>query len=302
MSAAEQFISTSEIASAPARPRFDPFRVLTSSERRRQLDGYLAFLRERDGEMDFPRRTLARREAYFADLSGRPVVWQGEAAVDGFYQHLHKVGKPPLDARTLWLLAAAKANQMESYGVEGEVAKWLRRGYSREDEVVLYDLLEEQYHSRILLEVCRTAGLGGVHLAKPDWLARALLHVMQHFPDRIRFVLITCGEILGCIVFQVLLENCHLFAEEPEVEERLRSLLSEILLDETGHVLYCRAHLPGFGLRVAEALIPWVTGFMMKDVPELRSLGLDQRELARRTRMGIEIPPEFDWLERDPPS
>ncbi len=291
-----------EALCADAAPRrFDPFRILSPAERRAQLDGYHRFLRERDGELDFPRRILTRRETYFRALERERVAWEGAMDVDAFYQHLHRVGAPPLDARTTWLLAAAKANQMESYGVEGEIEKWVRRGYGDEDEIVLYDLIEEQYHSRILVEVCHAGGLGGVRLSKPDWLIRAIIHVMQHFPDRLRYVPIVCGETLACIVFQVLLEHCHLFSDEPEVEKRLRSLLTEILVDETGHVLYCRAHMGPIALRIARQLMPLVNAYLLKDVRELRALGLSQAEIARRCRSGIEIPPQYDWLDGDPP-
>lgn len=300
MSAAEQFISTSEVAPAPARPRFDPFRVLTQAERRRQLDTYREFLRERDGELDFPARKLAKREEYVATLDRERVEWQGEVQLDGFYQHLHGVARPPLDQRTVWLVSAAMANQMEAYGVEGEIAKWMRRGYQQEDAIVLYDLLEEHYHGIILGEVCRTAGLGGVTMPRPNLVMRGLTAFMQYFPDALRYVPIASGEILGTVIFGMLLEHSHLFGAEPVVEQRIRQLLTEVITDETGHVLYCRAHMSPAMLRATRALIPWVCAFILRDVPQLRDLGLSQQELRRRLQAGIEIPPAYDWLEGDP--
>ncbi len=174
-------------------PTFDPFRILSPNERREQLDGYRRYLRRRDGAMSFEDGTLAARESYFAELEKRSVVWRGDADIDGFYQHLHKVGKPELDARTTWLLAVAKANQQESFGVEGELQKWRERGWQNEDEIVLYSLLEEDYHTRILVEMCRAAGLGRVRLGRPDAFIRGIIYVMQRFPDPLRYVLVTCG-------------------------------------------------------------------------------------------------------------
>jgi hypothetical protein len=280
-------------------PAFDPFRVLTPAERREQLDGYREFLRRRDGAMSFEAGTLSEREAYFAELDTQSVVWEGDADIDGFYQHLHKVGRPELDPRTTWLLAVAKANQMESFGVEGELQKWRLRGYAGEDEIVLYDLLEEHYHTRILIEVCRTAGLGAVRLGRPDAFIRGMIYIMQRFPDQLRYIPVTCGEVMACVVFQTLLENCHLFSQEPAVRARLESLCREILTDETGHVLYCRAHLSPTGLRIAKRLIPLISRFLLKDVPELRALGLDDTTLASKMASGIPIPSEFDFIEPD---
>jgi hypothetical protein len=291
----------------PAEPtpeprRIDPFRVLGSSERRRQLDGYREFLRGRDGELDFPGRRLSKREAWVAELGRDRLEWTGEVDFDGFYQHLHGVARPPLDARTIWLVSAAMANQMEAYGVELEIAKWLRRGWQREDEILLYDLLEEHYHTVILGEVCRTAGLGDVTMPRPNAVMRGLTAVMNHFPGRLRYVPVVCGEILGTVIFGMLREHAHLFGDEPEVAERIRSLIDEVITDETGHVLYCRAHMPPRHLRVARALIPTVSAFILRDVPQLVDLGLDAPELARRLREGIELPAAYDWLEDDPPS
>jgi hypothetical protein len=292
-------VAEPRVEDAQALPAFDPFRVLSPAERRRQLDGYREFLHRRDGVMSFEAGTLSERETYFARLDPPSVVWRGEADIDGFYQHLHKVGKPELDPRTTWLIAVAKANQQESFGVEGELEKWRTRGYADQDEIVLYDLLEEQYHTRILIEVCRTAGLGSVRLGRPDVFIRSMIYIMQRFPDQLRYIPVTCGEVMACVVFQTLLENCHLFSQEPAVQARLESLLSEILADETGHVLYCRAHLSPTGLRIAKRLIPLISRFLLKDVPELRALGLDDATLACKVASGIPIPPAFDFIEPD---
>jgi hypothetical protein len=204
MSAAEQIDITPEVASSR---RFDPFRVLTPEQRERQMEGYLAHLRQRDGEMDFRGRKLMRREAWVGELEQHRVVWQGPVEIDAFYKHFHKVEKPPLDRRTTWLVAAGIANQLESYGVEVEVAKWMRRGYSPKDEIVLYDLLEEQYHSRLLEEVCQTAGLGCVKQTRPGIMMRLMTALMVYFPDELRYMAISTGEFLGLIVFEMLLEN-----------------------------------------------------------------------------------------------
>lgn len=303
MSAAPQIDSTSEFEIPQPRAehgrRFDPFRVLSAGERRRQMDAYLAHLRERDGEMDFPGRTLSRREGWVATLERDRIEWGGAVDTDAFYQHLFNVASPALDERGVWLVAAAKANQMESWGVEREIAKWVRRGYSDENEILLYDLLEEQYHTRILQEVCVTAGLGGVNSPTPNALMRGFTYVMMYFPDQLRYIPIAAGEILGSVIFGMLLENTKLFSEEPEVEERLRALLSEVILDETGHILYCRAHMEPWALRLTRRTIPWMVDFILKDVPQLRTLGLDRRELRRRLQAGIAIPSQFDWLEED---
>jgi hypothetical protein len=80
--------------------------------------GYLAFLAERDGEPDLLRRTLSRREAFFDRLAREPV--RAAVTIDrGTYLRNLARRRPEadLDDRMLWLLATAKANQAERFGV-----------------------------------------------------------------------------------------------------------------------------------------------------------------------------------------
>ena len=282
-----------------ARRSFDPFRVLSPAERQRHLAGYLRHLEQRDGVPDLAARTLSRREATFAELESKPVEWEGDVDHYGFFAHFFSTARPPIDARTLWLVAIAKANEGESYGVDLELQGFLARGQASIDPIELYLMLEEQYHSRILVEACRSCGLDLV-LQKPRWGQRWMIHLIQILPERLRWIPVLCGEVLGSNVFRLLLENCHLFATQPEVEERLRFLLGEIWLDEVFHVAFLRARLGPFAVRAARAMLPAAALLLMKDVPQLVSLGCDWRELSRRLRAGLEIPPGMDWMEADP--
>ena len=281
------------------RRRFDPFRVLSDTERRRHLAGYLRHLEQRNGTPDLAARTLSRREAAFAELERKPVAWEGEVDHAGFFAHLESRGRPPIDARTLWLVAIAKANEGESYGVDIELRGFLARGQANVDPIELQLMIEEQYHSRILVEACRTCGLEVV-LRKPRWGQRWLIHLIQVLPERLRWIPVLCGEVLGSNVFRLLLDNCHLFVDEPEVEARLRFLLGEIWLDEIFHVAFLRARLGPWAVRAARAMLPAAARLLMKDVPQLVALGCDRRELARRLRSGLEIPLGMDWMESDP--
>jgi len=275
---------------------FDPFQPLADAERQRQRAAYLAHLRQRDGEIDFPRRRLPRREERMRELEANPLEWRGEMDRDAFYQYFHRVGKPEVDAKTLWLVAIAAANEGERFGADGETRRFDRLGPENVDPIKLYHVLQEEYHTRLLLEACRSLGLGGLTLKEPKFLHRLIIHAMTYLPDRLRYVFILCGEIVGAVVFQILRDSCRYFPESPEVEERLRSILDEIIHDELLHVAYCRMHLGPIGLRVAKAMIPLVTEVLMRDLPQLRALGWDRAGLIARLRAGIEIPAGVDWL------
>jgi len=280
-----------------ARRRFDPFRVLSDVERHRHLDAYRSYLEARNGRLDLRARTLSRREREFRDLEALPVTWSGAVDREGFAERFLGTGRRAIDARTLWLVAIAKANQGESYGVELELARYLARGVpAGEDLIQPYLFLEEQYHSRILVEACRTCGVE-MTLRPPPRMMRVIIHAIYALPDRIRWTLVLCGEVLGSTVFKLILDHCSLFSEQPAVERRLRSLIGEIWRDEVLHVAWLRARLGPWALATARRLMPSVVAGLMRDVPQLVELGCDGAELMRRLTGGIELPPGIGWIE-----
>ena len=222
-------------------------------------------------------------------LERSPTLWRGKADKDSFEAAFRGEARPGLDPRTLWLIGISKANESESWGVEGEIQRFLARGTDGVDPREIYVLIEEQYHRRILAEACRTCGIDPRE-PMPPRIIRMLIRVMQHLPGRIRYIPILCGEILGCVVFLELLERCHLFREQPEVEARLRQMVGQILTDETFHVLYCRARLGRLGLQLSRWLLPVVAAVFTRAIPQLVELGCDRSDLLARVHEGLPLP------------
>jgi len=129
-------------------------------------------------------------------------------------------------------------------------------------------------------------------------MIRGLIRIMQHMPGSIRYAPILCGEVLGAVVFEVLLERCDVFHDQPEVEARLRTLVSEILADETCHVLYCRSRLGPLGMLAARALMPVVAAVFTRAIPQLLELGCSARDLRARLRGGLRMPRDAGELTR----
>jgi hypothetical protein len=292
----------SDVVTKPARGRFDPFLVLTPEERERHLSAYGRFLAERDGEPDVERRVLPRREAWFAELEKKPVAWRGPIDTEGFSLQQRGERTGALDARTVWLVAIAKSNEGERYGVEIELERFYGPDAANErakaDRLYLHLMLEEHYHTKILLEACRSCGLD-VTPRVPPWTQRWLIHGMQYLPERLRWIPVLAGEVLGTAVFRRLRDACHLFSDEPAVEARLRELLGEIALDEALHVAYLRARLGPAAVRAARWLLPIVAASVTRGVPQLAALGCSPRELLADLRTGLEIPAGVDWMEPD---
>ncbi len=276
----------------------DPFRVLAPAERSLHLAAYERHLEERDGALDLPARTLSRREAHLEDLARKPVLWQGDFDAEAFNAHFGGGKGAAPDVRTAWLVTAAEANENEKYGVELELRRFEQRHPNGEGAEVAYLhlLLQEHYHTRLLEVLCRTCGLD-VELRAPGLSQRAMIQLIMWLPERLRWILILCGEVVGCIVFEILREKSSLFAAQPEVEGRLRSLVGEIHHDEILHVAWLRARLHPRAIRVARWIAPLIAAGVMREVPQFHVLGGSRREFAFRLRRGLEIPPELDWLD-----
>ena len=128
------------------------------------IEGYRDYLARRDGDADLLNRRLASREEFFAALEAEPVRSEFRADRKVFARNLHR-RRPEagVDRRMLFLLATAKLNQAERFGVGlGETY-----GNNSGDDVPperVYMELEEHYHTRLLayvLEIFGSAVPGG---------------------------------------------------------------------------------------------------------------------------------------------
>jgi hypothetical protein len=274
--------------------------VLSHEERTRHLEGYERFFEERDGCIDMASRTLSTREQFFEDLARKPVEWAAGVDYEGFHEHLTGKGRADLDPQTTWLVAVAKSNEGEAYGVELELRRFFARPERRanSDRAYQHLMLEERYHTRLLEEACRTCGLE-IQFRRPRWLLRLFIHLIQVLPERLRFIPVLCGEVCGTIVFQLLRDRTQIFSEQPEVEERLRLLLDTICLDETLHVAYLRARLGPVAIRVARLFLPLVAAGVLREVPEFLDLGHSRAEVISRVHGTLEIPAVAAWMIPD---
>jgi hypothetical protein len=245
------------------------------------LAGYLEFLTERDGAPDPRRALLPAREELFARLEAAPVA--SRRAVDRavFLRNLRaRRPEPGLDDLTLWLLATAKANQSERFGV-GLAEVYGRIDFADGDPVRLHVNLQERYHTRILADVVGMFGLP-VPVQPPPLFTRSMVRAMIFLPERLVLPLVGCAEMAGCVAFRSLRDRgTALCADEPEVAARLRLLFDEILADEISHVGYVEARLGATGRRVMRGLYAAIGLRMARGFPELAAL-FSRDELAAR--------------------
>ena len=249
-------------------------------------EAYLAFLVARDGDTDPGRRRLARREELFDRLARDPVRSAVHIDVTAFRRNLaRRRPERGLDARMLWLLATAKANQAERFGVG------LAEIYGRittSDPVRLHMALQEFYHTRILADVVGVFGLP-VDMRPPPLAARAIVRTIVAVPERWHLPLTGCAEMVGCIAFRALRDRgLALFADEPAVAARIRLLYDEILGDEIGHVGFIAAQLGAAGRALMRGLYRMIGPRMAGQLPELTAV-VGRGELQRRLRAPFRI-------------
>ena len=202
---------------------------------------YLEFLAARDGDADPLRHRLSKREAFFENLARSPV--SSFALIDRVTYLRNMARRRPeqgLEPRMLWIMATAKANQAERFGVG--LTELLGR-VNTEDPAGLHVTLQEAYHTRILADIVAMFGLP-VPMRPPRLLVRLMIHMMVSAPEHLTLPLVGASEMVGCVLFGLLRDKgMELFAEEPAVAARIELLFNEILADEIGHVGFIAARL-----------------------------------------------------------
>ena len=246
------------------------------------VPGYREFLIRKDGAADPVRFVLAERERFFAAFESNRPRARYMADRDVFLRNL-RARRPDadLDRRMLWLVATAKLNQAERFGVGlGEVYGKEQDKFETEPER-LYVQLQEHYHSRILADVISMFGLP-FPTVPPRLALRTTIRLFVALPHEWTLPLVGASEVVGCVLFRAMRdEGVRLFADDPPVAERIAQLYGEILADEIGHVGFVAAKLSPRWRSVTRFLareIAWRS--IVASVPELVVL-LGKAELHR---------------------
>ena len=245
------------------------------------IEGYRAFLVRRDGDADLLHRRLASREEFFSALEADPVRSSYPIDRQVFLRNLRRRRpEPGLDAKMLFLLATAKLNQAERFGVDlGDT--YGRIGGADQPPERVYLALEEHYHTRLLAYVLDMFGLP-FQVVVPPLVMRQFVKINVFLPERIGFGFVGAAEMAGCIMFDELRRvGVELFADEPDVAARIERLYTEILTDEIGHVGYCAARCTQPERAIMRWLYPRFGRLFARQTGEI-SLLIDRDKLNAR--------------------
>jgi hypothetical protein len=236
------------------------------------IEGYREYLAHRDGDADLLHRRLANREEFFASLEADPVRSDRPIDRQVFLRNLRRRRpEPGLPREMLFLLATAKLNQAERFGVDlGDT--YGRIGGEDKPPEGVYLALEEHYHTRLLAYVLDVFGLP-FHVVVPPFVMRQFVKMEVFLPERFGFPFVGAAEMAGCIMFDELRRvGVELFADEPEVAARIDRLYAEILTDELGHVGYCAARCSPAERALMRWLYPLFGRLFARQTAEIRLL------------------------------
>jgi len=181
----------------------------------------------------------------------------------------------PMPREALLLMALIKTNAAEAYGVTQTFDMVHQRAIRGQDDVELLLLVEETYHTRILLS---SAVLYGIEIKAPyapPLGLRTLIGSVSLAPPALSRPLVLAGEMLGALTFLKLLDAARdILRDDPELRDAVEERLIEILIDEIGHVSFNRMLLGAAGLQTARLLLPLVARGLSNLVPEMRAIGL----------------------------
>jgi hypothetical protein len=263
------------------------------------IEGYRSYLAERNGEANLLNRRLAHREEFFAGIEEIPIRSKRAIDVDAFERGMRsRRPAPGLSPELAFLLATAKLNQAERFGVGlGEIY-----GRNSGGEVLperVYQELEEHYHTRLLAYVLDMFDLP-FRVTPPSFVMRQFVKLAVFVPERPSFPFVGAAEMAGCAMFDLLGQaGSELFADEPEVAERIRLLYGEILTDEIGHVGYCAARCSNVGRAAMRVLYPPFARLFARQTPEiLRAVA--PSTLTARLREPFDIASFSDRLTNRP--
>ncbi|WP_324738505.1 hypothetical protein P6281_20525 [Mycobacterium sp. 5-140-3-2] len=258
------------------------------------IEGYRDFLARRDGEADLLNRRLANRERFFGELEANPVRSAQPADRQTFLRNLRRRRpEPGLDPKMLFLLATAKLNQAERFGVG------LGETYGRNSDESLppenvYLELEEHYHTRLLAYALDVFDLT-FQVVPPPFVMRQFVKTSVFLPERLGFLFVGAAEMAGCIMFDELRRvGGRLFADEPDVAQRIELLYSEILTDEIGHVGYCASRCTSAERAIMRLIYPYIGRLFARQTAEIGLL-VDKEALAAR----LDRPFDVDELTAD---
>jgi hypothetical protein len=262
------------------------FSPASRQQRQENFENYWQFSQQNNGELFEYDKDLFNKRARLKHFQSNPVQLRRPLpSPEAFYRNYVTMEDDPasLDRMTLMLTGMYKFARHEWVGIKGawEAGPDMAHSHRLEDKISRVHLAEEFCHVRLFDEMLRTCGLDKVQWVPLTPLKEKIYEQFPKFPEFLIAPPAFVTELMGVTFYFHLARLIdELFAEEPEVCQRLRELLDEITIDEVAHVGQRRNFIGVVGIRISKALVkPFYTQFF-KDIPEIGHL-FDVKQMVK---------------------
>jgi hypothetical protein len=253
---------------------FDLFAAAPKDLRRARLQEYRQYLIDRDGEMNVGERALSKREVAIKNYEARPRSVRDMNEAEFRKQYVSFDKRETLPPEMLLLLSLVKVNSAEAYGVARNFQRVMDRALRNDDDAELRILLEEGYHTRILLSAANRYGIELREPYHPPSALRVLIGGIATAPMAIARPLTLAGEIIGTLIFVKLIEVAQrVLKGDPETRDSVTERLVEISTDECGHISFNRMHMGPADLAQTRLILPVTARIMATVFPEMVAIG-----------------------------
>lgn len=252
----------------------DLFQAVSKDRRTGKLNEYGHYLVERDGDLDLAAGTLSKREDMIKKHETPPAVTAAmdEALFRQQYESFDK--RKRMDPEMLLLLSLVKVNSAEAYGVARNYQTALERSQKEGDESRMRILIEETYHTRILLSSANRYGIEVREPYRPPSALRIMIGSIATMPEVIALPLTLAGELIATLMFQKLIDIVpRVLKHAPEIRDAIVDRVTEICTDEHGHISYNRLHAGPADFAELRMILPLTARIMRSVFPEMVALG-----------------------------
>ena len=250
------------------------FAPATRRERAENFDRYLAYLREKNGELSEIEQALAEKQKVLRRFREHAVrAREPLPAPELFYRNHVIMRDDPrtLDRTTLLLTFLYKFARHEWVGISAawDVTPTLADSAYVTDKISRYHLAEEFGHMRLFHEMFETFHLDRVQwVPLAPWVRRAY-EFFTRMPPVLMASAAFVTELMGFTVYLHLDKILDtVLTEEPEARARVRELLYEIASDELGHIGLRRNYLGPLGCRAAKLMTGPMFRAFLRSMPE----------------------------------
>ncbi|PYN79890.1 MAG: hypothetical protein DMD96_16405 [Candidatus Rokuibacteriota bacterium] len=257
------------VARSRTRSIFSP---ATDRERAENFESYWIYVQRKNGQILEDAKDLTEKQRALVRFQER-AVRSRKPLSESFDRNYDTMQDDPqsLDRRTLLLTFLYKFARHEWVGISAawDVTPTMAQGVRLIDKISRYHLAEEFCHMRLFHEMFQTFRLEGVEWGPLPKRTKQLYGAFSRLPGALVAPPAFVSELMGLTVYlhtDKMLDE--ILADEPEVRDRVRALLREIMTDELAHVGERRNFIGPIGLRMAKLMVKPMFRAFFGGIPE----------------------------------